>query len=143
MALYAEITDLFRFGMPETARSFLTDDTLTAGLTAASEVANSYLRGRYSFPLVAWGQDLRMYTCWVANFLMLSGGRGYNAGAGADVNILERYTLAVDWFQGVQRKSIHPDITPSDGQSPTFDTPLVITSSVIDMNGTTARTRGW
>ncbi len=143
MSQYATIANLFENGMPGTARATLTDAALTAGLVAASSEADSYLRGRYSYPLLGWGEQLTMYVCWVAAYLILSGGRGFNPAAGGDGNIRERYDDAREWFAGVQAKRIHPDITPSDGQTPTYDQPMVLTSSVTTAGGRTARSRGW
>lgn len=144
MSQYATVADLFRHGMPPTARGNMTDAQLNAALVSASTTADSYLRGRYAYPLVAWGDDLRKYVCWVASYELLTGPRGMAPGAGADSNIGERNNLAIEWFQGVQRKAIHPDITPSDNQSPTYDQPFVVSSSVVDVStGRTAATRGW
>jgi phage gp36-like protein len=143
MSQYATIAQLFQFGMPGTARATLTDTDLNAGLVAASAEADGYLRGRYAYPLLAYGEQLPMYVCWLAAYLILSGARGYNPAAGADSNLRDRYDDARGWFEGVQAKRIHPDITPSDGQSPRYDQPVVLTSSVVSQSGRVCRSRGW
>jgi phage gp36-like protein len=103
----------------------------------ASSTVDSYLRGRYALPLSAWGTDLRRYTAWVAIYYLMSG-RGFSPQGGADRQITERYYMAVGdpskpgsgWLPGVQRQSIHPDVTPAQAQpgDPVHDVPQVITS---------------
>lgn len=143
MSQYATISDLRRYGMPETAYPNIVDDDLNAGLVAASAEADGYLRGRYKFPLLAYGSQLPMYVCWIATYLILTGRRGYMAGTHADESIRLRYEDAREWLIGVQAKRIHPDITPSDGQSPTYDQPFVYSVSVTTQTGRTASNRGW
>jgi phage gp36-like protein len=144
MSAYASLDDLFRFGMSKDTRGdTLTDDVCTAALSSASATADSYLRGRYAYPLLAWGDDLKKYVCWVAAYELLSGARGFNADAGGDSNLLSRHDAAIEWFTGVQAKRVHPDITPSPNQSPTYDQPFVISSSVVSASGRTCARRGW
>lgn len=138
---YATLSDLFRFGMPETARASFSDADLEAALASASSTADSYLRGRYAFPLLAYGEDLTKNVCWIAAFEFLTA-RGYETNTG-DSNLLTRWQMATDWLKGVQSKAIHPDITASPNQSPTFDQPVVLTCSVVSAGGRTGRNRGW
>lgn len=108
----------------------------------ATEEADSYLRGRYSLPLLAWGNDVRRYTAWIACYLLATA-IGYAPQAGSDQMIRERYYQAVGWpdrggtgwFPGIQRQSIHPDVTPSvpTPGDPIADLPQVSTSQL----------RGW
>jgi hypothetical protein len=109
----------------------------------ATEEADSYLRGRYGngggqpFIVTAVGNDVIKYTAWIAIYLLFST-RGFNPSNGGDAEILRRYKAAVGdemrpgsgWFPGVQRQSIHPDITPlvPIGQNPNADIPQVYTS---------------
>ena len=143
MSQFAQIADLFRYGMAPTARGVLTDDQLNGALVSATGTMVGFFAGRYNMPLLAWGEEVIKYCCWIAAFEVLSGGRGYNPAAGADPLLLQRYNLAIQWCRGVQSKAIHPIVTPSAAQSPTYDQPLVISSSVIDQNGRTASNRGW
>lgn len=86
----------------------------------ASEEADSYLRGRYTLPLLSWGNDVRRYTAWIACYLLMTQ-IGFAPQAGSDRLIIERYYQAVGWpdkpgsgwFPGVQRQAIHPDVTPT------------------------------
>ena len=110
----------------------------------ATEEADSYLRGRYGngagqpFIIQAWGNDLTRYTAYIAIYLLLSGSIGFAPQAGSDSNVTTNYYRAVGWpdrpgtgwFPGIQRQSIHPDITPMVpiGSNPNADIPQVITS---------------
>jgi phage gp36-like protein len=91
----------------------------------ATETADSYMRGRYNMPLLAWGNDVTRYTAYIAVFLLLSGAVGFAPQAGADVNVTRNYQAAVGgidpvtnaqvvgWFEKIQRQAIQPDVTPS------------------------------
>ncbi len=104
----------------------------------ATQEADSYLRGRYSLPLLAWGTDITRYTSWIACYL-LAQLIGFAPQAGSDKLIVERYYSAVGWpdragtgwFPGIQRQAIHPDVTPSvaSTQSSTYGLPQVRTSA--------------
>jgi hypothetical protein len=141
MSQYADPSDLPKY-LPQTALDTTTSAAQLQSCIDASEIADSYLRGRYTLPLLAWGADVRMYTAWVACYLLMAG-RGFNAAAGSDRLIVERYYMALGnpsapgtgWFPGIQRQAIHPDVTPSlaTGQDPVHDQPQVSTQPV----------RGW
>jgi phage gp36-like protein len=102
----------------------------------ATEEADSYIRGRFQLPLLAWGNDLRRYTAYVAIYLLMSGPIGWAATNGSpDENIRTNYYRAVGWpdrqgtgwFPGIQRQAIQPDVTPSTpvGADPVHDAPQV------------------
>lgn len=109
----------------------------------ATEEMDGFLRGRYGngtgqpFEIVSWGNDLTKWTAYIAinNIAELI---GYAPQAGADVNLKTNYYRAVGWPDkpgtgwgpGIQRQSIHPDITPMVpiGSNPNADIPQVITS---------------
>jgi len=101
----------------------------TSACQQASEIADSYMRGRYALPLAAWGRDITYRVAIVAVYLLLSA-RGYDPGAGADSRIRANYEDAILWFEGIQRQSVHPDVTPAVGQpgDPIHDVPQVFTS---------------
>jgi len=141
-SVYATTTDLFANGMPATAQGQFTTAQLNDGLAKASSIADSYLGGRYPLPLLTWDISITMYTCWIAIFIIL-GARGYNPAGGADATIEDRYLKAIAWFEGVQRKAIHPNVTINDVSTPSYAQPAVISSSVVAMNGRTAPNRGW
>jgi hypothetical protein len=102
----------------------------------ATEEADSYIRGRYTLPLLSWGTDLKRYTAYIAIFLLMSGPIGWAATNGSpDQNITTNYYRAVGWpdrpgtgwFPGIQRQNIQPDVTPSlpVGQDAVHDAPQV------------------
>ena len=103
----------------------------------ATEEADSYIRGRFALPLLAWGTDLKRYTAYITIYLLMSGPIGWAAtGGNPDANITTNYYRAVGWpdrpgtgwFPGIQRQAIQPDVTPSVpvGQDSTHDAPQVI-----------------
>jgi hypothetical protein len=104
----------------------------------ATEEIDSYLRGRYALPMLAWGADLTRYTAYIAIYLLAMGPIGMAPQAGADSNITTNYYRAVGWPDrpgtgwgpGIQRQAIHPDVTPSTAQpgDPRHDIPQVFTS---------------
>ena len=107
----------------------ITTTQITAACQEASEEADSYLRGRYALPLLAWGSDITSHVARIAVYILLTA-RGYNPAAGADDLIRIRYEHALEWFRGIQRQSVHPDVTPSVAQpgDTTHDLPQVRTS---------------
>lgn len=136
MSQYVDPADLAKY-LPQTALDTTTPAAQLQACIDASEIADSYLRGRYTLPLLAWGSDVRMYTAWIACYLLMAG-RGFNSGAGSDRLIVERYYVAIGnpnapgtgWFPGIQRQAIHPDVTPTVavGQDATHDIPVVSTN---------------
>src|SRR5271169_3177030 len=101
----------------------------------ATEEMDSYIRGRYSLPLLSWGTDLTRMTAYIAIYLLLTGPIGFAPQAGSDQNFIQNYYRVVGWPDrpgtgwavGVQRQSIQPDVTPSVpvGQDPVHDAPQV------------------
>lgn len=108
----------------------------------ATELADSYIRGRFALPLLAWGNDVTRMTAAVAVYLLMDGSIGWAAMAGSDRNIRAGYARALGgpdpdnpsyvhpgWFPGIQRQNIQPDVTPSIpvGSDPRHDAPQVST----------------
>lgn len=128
--------------LPRAVLNQVTNDQLLQACDDASSEADSYMRGRYTLPLVAWGPDVTKFTAWIAcyNVVQLI---GFNARAGSDDNIVHRYYQAVGWpdkpgtgwFPGIQRQAIQPDVTPTVDpvNSPITGLPQVRTSTA----------RGW
>lgn len=140
---YASAIDLTTYGLPSTAIGNLTPTQVSAALTEASSRVDSFLRGRFALPLVAWETDITQATCAIAAYNLLSI-RGYNPGSGADVNIRDRYLDTLRWLSQVQKNMAHPNITPAAAQSAGYAQPNITTSSVISLSsGRTARNRGW
>lgn len=141
---YATIAELYALGSaPEIAYGDLDDPTKLAALQAASEIVDDHIRARYSLPLIAWGFSITEATCKIAAYNLLSD-RGYNPGAGADVNIRDRYVDAMAFLERVQKQQAHPNVTPQPNDTPDYQQPFVSSFSVIDTaTGRTAPNRGW
>jgi hypothetical protein len=132
---YVERTDLAQY-LPSQVLNLATTAQQDQACLDATEEADSYIRGRYTLPLLDWGNDLRRYTAYIAIYLLMSGPIGWGAtGGNPDQNITTNYYRAVGWpdrpgtgwFPGVQRQSIQPDVTPTIpvGQDAIHDAPQV------------------
>ncbi len=125
----AERTDLYRLGIaPDVlSQSPRTQSSITqdAQLDAASVYALGKIGNRFKRPLVSWEDDLRSAVCKIAAYELLCI-RGFNPAAGADINVLERRNQADDWLTSVARQEITPMIEGAAEQSPSFDSPKVL-----------------
>lgn len=127
---YAEIADLDRFGINADALRDMDADTKGDALDAASSLADSYLRGRYTMPLVSWGDDLRRAVVGIAVYDLMSN-RGFDEQG--DAQIRKKYDDAIAWLKEVARNQAHPEILDSSGSSTTGTSargrPRVVSSS--------------
>lgn len=110
--VYATPSDLAAYGLPKAALSGVPESTILAELQSASDLATEALRSRYTMPLVSWPSSLTSAVCKIAAYGLM-GVRGYNPGAGADVNIRMRHDDAMAWLKGVCRQEIHPEVVDS------------------------------
>jgi hypothetical protein len=113
---YCQPPDLITTGInPLAFQDVSTPDQMT-GCQQASELMDSMaFRGRYgnnSPILLAWGGDVTLQAAKLAVYLILNA-RGRNPSAGADDIVDRNYNEAIKWCEGVQRQSIHPDVTPN------------------------------
>lgn len=109
---YATTTDLTRFGLPSTALTGVSSTTQEEAISAASALADSYMRSRYAVPLTAWGDDLTQCVCALAAETLLTS-RGLDPGrANGDV-ILTRADNARAWLKDVSagRASVSGGVT--------------------------------
>lgn len=141
MTVYGTVDDLQRYALPATATQGVVDDSvLIAELETASASADSYFRGRYNLPLLAWDTDVTRHVCYIAAYNVMAS-RGFAPNAGADAVIERRYYESVGfpdrpgsgWFPAVQRQAIHPNVTESGSGGPAHPFPQV----------KSARPRGW
>lgn len=144
---YADIADLFVYGLREEARATIPDATLASNLEAASSIVDGYLVGRGgpgSVPLLSWGDEVRMWTCWIATYLLMTGARGYSSESGIDPLILTRYEDAKGMLARTQRQDYHPILTFRSAQGTTATQPLVMSWSVVNLaTGCIGPRRGW
>lgn len=141
--MYATLAELYVYGAPERSLTQLTDAQKLAELASASTLVDTYLRGRYSLPLVSWDSSITEATCKVATYNLFSI-RGYNPASGADVNIRDRYNEALIFLNKVQKQQAHPNVASQNANAPEAQQPMVISSSVVNVQtGATAQRRGW
>src|SRR5258707_2745539 len=117
MTQYATISQLYQYGLPQTAVAGIVDDTtLNAELEAASEIADDYIRGRGQLPLLTpIPTSFIQRVCHVAAYNIMRS-RGFSPTAGSDATIERAYYEAVGfpdrpgsgWFPAVQKQAIHP-----------------------------------
>jgi phage gp36-like protein len=129
MSLYCQTSDLITIGINAIALQDVPVPDQQAACQQASDLADSYMRGRYQLPLLSWGSDITYHTAQIAVYLVLKA-RGYNPSAGADDNVRLGYEDSIKWFEGIQRQNTHPNVTPSVAQpgDPVYDLPQVRTS---------------
>lgn len=140
---YASLQDLYTYGLPATALGSLSAATQQAALDAASVKIDEHIGARYALPLLSWPSSFPEYAAKIAAYQLISV-RGFNPASGADVNLRDRYLDAMRELKMIQNQQMHPNVTPSTGQSPTYDQPTLLSSSVVNlMNGATAQNRGW
>jgi phage gp36-like protein len=144
---YAQSSDLTNLGLIGSAVSNVSAATITAALSAASAVADSYIQGQYILPLSFWGMDLVRVVCIIAAYDILTS-RGYGAMQGADENIRKRYEDAIQWLRdvGVGKESISGVVDSSIGNSGAISGSSdgsVVTSTQGGIQIVTSNVRGW
>lgn len=113
MARYASLENLYSLGAPESAFDGVSTDAQETGLVAACDMVDSYLRERFTLPLVAYGADLTRAVCIIAAYDLLAG-RGYNSQPGSDSAQAEvRYEKVIQWLRDISRGDVTPVVTDS------------------------------
>jgi phage gp36-like protein len=127
---YAQTSDLYSLSVFSAALNTISSADQNAALLAASERLDSYLRQKFSLPLLLWGQDVKQWVCDVAAFMLLSK-RGFNPQNAGDALIVKRYDDQIAWAKGVARGEIVPDVvdsSPGAQAGSPIDEATVITS---------------
>lgn len=132
---YATRIDLTRFGLPSGALTGVADATQDAAIEAASDVADSYMRSRYTLPLTGYGDDLKRAVCAVAAWDLLTT-RGYDPNAGGDEAVKLRHDAAMKWLGDVSAGRAH---VSGGNTTPTATRHARASSPRVDSD----RTRGW
>jgi phage gp36-like protein len=134
------------FGISVAALSPIPTNVQDDQCEAASREVDGYLEARYgtgSTPLLAFDTIIKSITGRIAAYKLLSI-RGYNPASGADLIIRQNYLDALSECEKIGKQQLHPKVTIAvTGSAARAQQPTVITSSVVTMNGQTARTRGW
>lgn len=97
---YATTTDLVRFGLPAAALSGISTAAQEAAIDAASALADSYLRSRYTVPLTSYGVDLTQQVCALAAEMLLTT-RGFDATRANGDAVTLRADNARAWLRDV------------------------------------------
>lgn len=113
---YITTTELAYLGVPTELTANLASAAVTANLEAASALADSYLKQRYTLPLATYGSDLKLVVAALASCNMLVV-RGYDPNNPADQAIKLRCDWAKDWLEMVAKGKLTPegveDATPT------------------------------
>lgn len=126
MTPYAVLTDLYAYGLPLVAMGNVGTDVQQKCLDARNEFADDKMRARYKLPLLApYPESLKQSICQLAAWDVLVI-RGYNPGAGADVNIRDRADMALKWFDDVERQRCHPSVVESGDADPGYAAPAIV-----------------
>ena len=145
MAQYATVSDLTSIGLPATALGQMTLTQQNDALEEASREVDARLTGRYGvgrLPFITWDSIITGITARIAVYHILTV-RGYNPAAGSDINIQNRYTIALRDCELIQKQQLHPVIT-LQAMTTTFDQPVVLSSSVVNLQtGAPGVNRGW
>lgn len=120
---YCTPSDIGDYALNAIALSTIPNGVQVAACAAASEQLDSFFRGRYPLPLLTWGTDVTMMAAYVAAKLALEN-RGTRPMQGADDTVERNYDRAIAWAKGVQRQTVHPDVTFSQ-PAPTYTLPQV------------------
>lgn len=126
MTAYATLADLYAFGLPATALGSVPVATQQRVLDGRNDYADDKFRARYKLPLLPpYPSSLIQNICILAAWDLLVI-RGYNPGAGADVNIANRGEQALKWFDDVERQRCHPAVVESGSIEPQYEAPQVL-----------------
>lgn len=129
---YATTADLANhMGAPALAAPAIAGAAIqNAQLVTASAKVDSYLRSRFTLPLVQWGDDLVQATCRLAAYALIRV-RGYNPDSEADkqYDVDRKETEA--WLKDIASGKATPDVVDSSpgatvGSSGTSDSPQVV-----------------
>ncbi len=116
MTQYATIADLNAVGLSTAVTDGLgasapaREALLNANLIKRSVFADGYLggSGRYTLPLTAWGDDLRLAVCQLAAWDLMSVSRGFNPETPSGAMWMTRRDEAMRWLEGVAAGRVVP-----------------------------------
>lgn len=105
----ATLEEFHSLALSEEACAGIAAVDIEACILTASSDAYSYLRSRYSLPLVTWGKDLRMAVCKIAALYVLDR-RGRNTSDPADLALERAAERAVLWLKDVAANRAAADV---------------------------------
>ena len=133
---YATTTDLVRFGLPAAALTGISTPAQEAAIDAASALADSYLRSRYTVPLTSYGVDLTKQVCALAAEDLLTT-RGFDATRANGDAVTLRADNARAWLKDISagRAAV------SGGNTTATATPIARASTAPSTSSSSER--GW
>ncbi len=146
-AVYATAQDLQNLAINPNTYAALPAAAVAEALQAASATIDQALRGKYQFPILAWGYEVTRLCCHIAaEDLMVQ--RGFNPSAGADQIIVQRAERAHETLKLVARgvytlaiQDSSPGNLVSDGTAAPSGQPEVEQGACVNSSGTPLR--GW
>jgi phage gp36-like protein len=133
---YCSLEDLGRFGTSEDALEPIPLETQGKAITAASRFIDSYLRTKFTLPLLAVGQDLARACAIIAVWDIIYGSRGAQPGEGEKPILQVRYDQIIKWLEMIAQGTVTPEVTDSTPGA----TPGVLPSGARVISSTM---RGW
>ncbi len=122
MSQFAAIGDLAQVGVPAAVTAEIPVATLNGILTKRSVYAEGYLAasGRYTLPITAWGDDLRLAVAQLSGWDVMTVVVGINPETPAGAVWQARRDEAQRWLEGVAAGRVSPvgivDSTPDDAE---------------------------
>jgi phage gp36-like protein len=104
--LFARPKDVTRFAFPAKASESVARDVMASACLAATEEAMTYLKGRFTPPILSWGMDLTKHVAKMAGFDVMSH-RGFQPG-GFDELIVKGRDDAIAYLKMVQKNDLQP-----------------------------------
>jgi phage gp36-like protein len=125
---YVTPAQLPLYGANPAALIKISNDIQVAACQAATDTLDAYFRARYPLPFLAVNDTaIALRAAHIATWLLLSQ-KGRNPGAGYDDQIDMRYAEAIEWAKGVERQSIHLNVTVASQNPPRYNLPTVYTA---------------
>jgi phage gp36-like protein len=120
MTAYALRSDLTTMGLPSAALTGVSTADQDSALEAASRLLDSYLSPKWGVPVPSPNAALKMHTCAVASYLILSV-RGYSP-EGVNSTLRQRHDDAIAWATKCGKGEAFPcdqgaDATPGDDEA--------------------------
>jgi phage gp36-like protein len=111
-AAYCTIAQLSLYGIRAEAIANVDPSILQANIGAASDVIDSYLRSRFTLPLLAWGSDITGACAKIAVYTIIQA-RGFNSARASDEQIKAAYDEAIHWLVDISNSKATPNVEDS------------------------------
>lgn len=113
MSAYCTVDELSDFGISEDAIGAIEAPKLDAAITGASGLIDSYLKGRFTLPLISWGSDLRRAAAIITVYDVIQT-RGYNPNEDSEDDQLRlRYLDVIQWLRDIAAEKATPTVEDS------------------------------